>query len=222
MSTRNAAVRLVNRHLTYHHLRALRKVQTFECSRCIELIFVFLVVPERKREASSSIQGLPPSKKIKSGISNRSPTIGVVNAPSHIVGDRPGVPPIAGVEPWESLTIDCDPIELFENVVTCVSSGNMDKAVGYVLGAIKLFRGQRFKPDKIIYNSLLLICQCKPSLFINENVCNAIVTVIRRDISTGFKTPNKGNIYTHILFVNLLTRAFDDVFHWPEVFVKVR
>ncbi|KAF2879696.1 hypothetical protein ILUMI_26472 [Ignelater luminosus] len=176
--------------------------------------------PERKREASSSnLQSVPPSKKIKNNIPGRTPGIGGSGNSSHIP-DRAG-PAVAGTEPWEVLVTDCEPAELFDSVITCVNAGNTDKAVSYILGAVKALRGQRFKPCKVLYNSILLVCQCKGSLFTNEQVVNAVVSSLRREIAAGFKSPNKGNIYTQILLINLLVNAFGDVLQWPEAFVKL-
>lgn len=72
-----------------------------------------------------------------------------------------------------------------------------------------------------MYLSLFLACNCKPSLFTNENIVAAILSVIRRDVTSGFKGINKTNTYFHILFMNLLTYAFAEVGHWPDSFVKV-
>lgn len=93
--------------------------------------------------------------------------------------------------------------------------------MGYIIGAVKSIRTQRFKPCKILYNSILLTCQCKPTLFINDNVVSAIISALRRDIAAGFKTTSKGNVYNQILFVNMLLHGFGDTVHWPEIFVKV-
>ncbi|KAK4876341.1 hypothetical protein RN001_012763 [Aquatica leii] len=174
-------------------------------------------IPERKREASSSsLQSASTSKKIKSSISGRSAPIGSSSS-SHTSTERAGT----AAEPWETFALECESSELFDNVITLANAGNVDKAVSYILGAIKAFKGQRFKPCKILYNGILLVCQCKPTLFTNENVVNAVVSSIRREIAAGIKSPNKGNIYTQILLINLMVHAFGDVLQWPEAFVKL-
>lgn len=94
--------------------------------------------------------------------------------------------------------------------------------VSYILGVIRSLKGQRTKICKIVYLSLLLTCSCKPTLFTNENIIAAVVSVLRRDVTSGVKGNNKTNAYFHILFMNLVTHAFADVGHWPDVFVKVR
>lgn len=73
----------------------------------------------------------------------------------------------------------------------------------------------------MIYSSLLLICHCRPNLFTNEHVVNAIISSMRRDITAGLKTPTKNNSSNQMLFINILLFAFNEVEHWPEVFVKV-
>lgn len=34
-----------------------------------------------------------------------------------------------GVEPWESLALECESSDLFENIMSCLNVGNSDKAV---------------------------------------------------------------------------------------------
>ncbi|KAK9886100.1 hypothetical protein WA026_014889 [Henosepilachna vigintioctopunctata] len=166
-----------------------------------------------KREGSSSNLANVPSKKLK------------VTLP----GARPSaVLPLlsternqSGSEPWESLALECEITDLFENIINNFNIGNTEKAVGYVLGAIKSIRIQRFKLCKITYTSLLLSCGCKPIIFTNDNVLAAIISVIRKDVNSGFKATNKSNSYIHILLINLLMHAYSDVGHWPELFVKL-
>lgn len=92
--------------------------------------------------------------------------------------------------------------------------------MSYILGAIRALRSQRFKPCKVLSNSLLLACQCMPSLFANEHVVLALVNSLRKDVS-GLKTTNKSNIFLNIMFVNVLVKAFADLTNWPDIFVKV-
>lgn len=102
-----------------------------------------------------------------------------------------------------------------------VHTGNNDKAVSYILGAIRTLRGQRFKPCKILSNTMLLACQCMPSLFVNEHVVLALVNSLRKDVTGSLKATNKSNIFLNIMFVNLLVRAFSEQPNWPDIFVKV-
>ncbi|EEZ98703.1 integrator complex subunit 1 [Tribolium castaneum] len=170
------------------------------------------VTDKLKREGTSSSLTVPPSKKMKVAIP----------------GSRPGpstssILPVErmGVEPWEALAVDCETSDLFESIMAAVNAGNTDKAVGYVLGVIRSLKTQRTKICKVVYLSLLLTCSCKPQLFTNENIIAAIVNVLRRDVTSGFKGVNKTNSYFHMLFINLLTHAFTDVAQWPEIFVKI-
>ncbi|XP_018336442.1 integrator complex subunit 1 isoform X3 [Agrilus planipennis] len=177
-------------------------------------------LPDRKREgSSSSLQSLPPSKKLKVPV--RQPSIG---GSSILPVDR-GTPPSSGAEPWETMAQECDSCDIFETVMNLIQGGNTEKSVSYVLGAIKALKGQRegqrFKPCKVLYNSILLICQCKPSLFTNEYIVSALVSSLRRDIAVGYKSATKGNAYNQILYINTLMHAFAEVLQWPEVFVKL-
>ncbi|KAL3270064.1 hypothetical protein HHI36_009122 [Cryptolaemus montrouzieri] len=136
-----------------------------------------------KREASSSSLTSVPSKKLKVAIPGARST----GVSSHMPTERN----LSGVEPWEALALECEIPDLFENIMNAFNAGNNDKAVGYILGAIKSIRSQRFKLCKITYSTLLLCCGCKPTLFVNDNIVAAIISVIRRDVNVGFKSTNK-------------------------------
>ncbi|KAI4461631.1 hypothetical protein MML48_5g00000815 [Holotrichia oblita] len=176
--------------------------------------------PERKREvSSSSLQPVPPPKKMKVTLPNRPPGVAVPGLSNLLPADRSLGQ--VGSEPWENLSVDCDPCDLTELVLNNAQLGNLEKAVGYILGGIRGLRTQRLKPCKLLYSSLLLTCHCRPNLFTNEHVVNAIISSMRRDITAGLKTPTKNNSSNQILFINTLIYAFNDVEHWPEIFVKL-
>lgn len=173
---------------------------------------------DRKREGNpASLSSIPPPKKMKVTVPGRSAVVPGSSMPSVLPIDRTSSP---GIEPWELMALDCEASELFELVSNQIIAGNMDKAAQYILGAIRSLRNQRFKPCKMQYNSLLLICQCRPTVYTNEHILNAMISSLRKDI-VATKATNKGNIYNQILFINILLHAFDDVAHWPEMFLKV-
>ncbi|KAK9737777.1 Protein of unknown function (DUF3677) [Popillia japonica] len=176
--------------------------------------------PERKREvSSSSLQPVPPPKKMKVNLPNRPPGVAVAGMSTLLPSDRSLGQ--VGSEPWENLAVDCDPCDLTELVLNNAQLGHLEKAVAYILGGIRGLRTQRLKPCKLLYSSLLLICHCRPNLFTNDHVVNAIISSMRRDITAGLKTPTKNNSSNQILFINTLIYAFNDVEHWPEIFVKL-
>ncbi|KAI4461611.1 hypothetical protein MML48_5g00012025 [Holotrichia oblita] len=158
-------------------------------------------------------------KKMKVTLPNRPPGVAVPGLSNLLPADRSLGQ--VGSEPWENLSVDCDPCDLTELVLNNAQLGNLEKAVGYILGGIRGLRTQRLKPCKLLYSSLLLTCHCRPNLFTNEHVVNAIISSMRRDITAGLKTPTKNNSSNQILFINTLIYAFNDVEHWPEIFVKL-
>lgn len=93
--------------------------------------------------------------------------------------------------------------------------------VGYLLGLIKNLKSQRSKPCKLTYGLFFLLCTCKPAIFMNEYVTNALVGIVRRDVNSGLKSINKSNSHLHQMILNLLTQAFSEVTNWPEIFLKV-
>jgi hypothetical protein len=82
-------------------------------------------VPDKlKREgSSSSLSGVPPSKKMKVALPGARTGIAGTSTSSMIPLER------MGVEPWEALAVDCESADLFENIMSAVNSGNNEKAV---------------------------------------------------------------------------------------------
>lgn len=68
---------------------------------------------------------------------------------------------------------------------------------------------------------MFLVASCKPEIYMNDYVMNAMIGIIRRDVTAGLKGINKTNPYVHQSFLNLLAHAFADVSTWPETFLKV-
>ncbi|XP_074031571.1 integrator complex subunit 1 [Leptinotarsa decemlineata] len=178
-------------------------------------------VDKLKREAtSSSLTPVNPAKKLKGNLPGTRPGISGAAGSSLLSLDRLGGGS-AGVEPWESMVIDCDISDMFENVGAQISNDNTEKAVGYILALIKNLKNQRSKPCKVAYTVFFLVGTCKPSLYTNEFVVNAILSVLRRDVNAGLKAINKSNPYVHQIFLNLLAHAYSEVNNWPEMFVKL-
>jgi integrator complex subunit 1 len=90
--------------------------------------------------------------------------------------------------------------------------------VGYICGAIKTLKQQRFKPDASLIQSLIYLSKIKCPVFTNEYITSALCSVLRRDPNLAFKTKNA---LLPVLATNLLMRAYQDSKRWPEVFVKV-
>ncbi|KAJ8945121.1 hypothetical protein NQ318_001586 [Aromia moschata] len=174
-------------------------------------------VDKLKREASSSgLTPVPPSKKMKVNLPGaRTLPAGSGLLPIDLMGGSS-----AGAEPWEALAIDCDINDLFENVVNQVTSENNDKAVGYILGLIKNLKNQRSKPCKVAYAVFFFVGTCKPSIYTNEYVVNAMLSILRRDVNAGLKGV-KSNPQVHQIFLNLISHAYSEINNWPEMFVKL-
>lgn len=84
--------------------------------------------PERKREvSSSSLQPVPPPKKMKVNLPNRPPGVAVAGMSTLLPSDRSLGQ--VGSEPWENLAVDCDPCDLTELVLNNAQLGHLEKAV---------------------------------------------------------------------------------------------
>ncbi|KAJ8965278.1 hypothetical protein NQ314_004241 [Rhamnusium bicolor] len=178
-------------------------------------------VDKLKRDASSSgLPPIPPSKKIKVNLPGTRPGISGASSSGLLPIDRMGSGS-TGIEPWEALAIDCDVNDLFETVVTQITNENTDKAVGYILGLVKNLKNQRSKPCKVAYTVFFLVGTCKPSIYTNEYVVNAMLSILRRDVNAGLKGVNKSNPQIHQIFLNLISHAYSEISNWPEIFVKL-
>lgn len=80
---------------------------------------------DRKREASSSsLQVTSSAKKLKTNVPGRPQ--GLPSTPL-LPSERIGAQPSA--EPWEALVAECEPQDLFDNIMNNAHGGNVDKAV---------------------------------------------------------------------------------------------
>lgn len=78
---------------------------------------------------------------------------------------------------------------------------------------------QRLKPD--LFWSLLIAARQYPTLFHNEEVINALCSILTCH-STASTKQRQYNIVAAITSVNLLMASHDRLITWPEAFVKVK
>lgn len=88
-----------------------------------------------------------------------------------------------------------------------------------MIGAIRLLKTQRWKPDPILCHGLLYLAKLKPSIFCNEQVMHALCGLLKREQGTAFKS--KGNPLVFVLASNLLYIGYKDEKSWPNFFIKV-
>ncbi|XP_063229314.1 integrator complex subunit 1 isoform X2 [Bacillus rossius redtenbacheri] len=124
-----------------------------------------------------------------------------------------------GAEAWEMVALECEPCDLVQSVKEASDLDEGDRVVGLLCGAIRSLRGQRWKPDPVLYMGLIYLGRVLPSLFASDCVCNALCSLLRRDTSHSFKS--KGNPLVPVLAANLLLRGFQDKLVWPESFIKL-
>lgn len=121
-------------------------------------------------------------------------------------------------EPWEQIAIDCEASELVETILVDIDQHDNDHAMGLLCGAIRLLSSSRTKNDPILTLSLLYLAKLKPSLFCNDKVTSALISILRRDSQYAFK--NRANPTAHIVACNLLARGYHDKKQWPELFLR--
>lgn len=167
-------------------------------------------VPDRKRDAPTP-PGVLPAKKPKLTV-----LAGSSQASRSIESGSSGGSSSTHLEYWEQIARDCDPADLVHSVLSAIDKQDSDTVVALLCGAIKTLT-QR-KSDSILTYSLLYLAKLRPTLFCNETVTSALISILKRDPQHTFKSRN--NPSTHILAANLLSRGYHNKPNWPEKFVK--
>lgn len=140
------------------------------------------------------------------------------SAPSRTVSIEPTSSTTApSTEYWEQIAQECDSVELVQSVLTAIDRQDSDQVVALLCGAIKSLT-QRPKMETTQSLSLLYLAKLRPSMFCNEIVTSALLSILRRDVTPSFKARN--NPSTHILAANLLARGYHNKSQWPESFVR--
>uniref|UniRef100_A0A2H8TLT6 Integrator complex subunit 1 n=1 Tax=Melanaphis sacchari TaxID=742174 RepID=A0A2H8TLT6_9HEMI len=119
---------------------------------------------------------------------------------------------------WEQMCIEVDSIDLIESLSYSVQNQENLKAVGLLFGAFKIMHTQRLKPE--LFWSLLIAARQFPTLFHNEEIINALCSILTCH-STASTKQRQYNIVAAVTSVNLLMVSHDKLVLWPEAFVKV-
>uniref|UniRef100_A0A1B6EU77 Uncharacterized protein n=1 Tax=Cuerna arida TaxID=1464854 RepID=A0A1B6EU77_9HEMI len=164
---------------------------------------------DRKREGVQPTTLLPP-KKAKLTHSSTVVSGGIVRSSSVTAQDNS--------DAWEAFALDFDPPEFISLISDASVVNDHEKVIGYICGAVRTLKQQRFKPDASIIQSLLYLCKIKAPIFTNEYIMSALCSVLRRDPSYTFKSKNA---LLPVLATNMLMRAYQDSKRWPQIFVKL-
>lgn len=174
---------------------------------------------DRKREASSTLTANV-VKKPKLAITSVTSSIhstAFVSASSRTSDGASSSSTAQSLEYWEQVAQECDGSELVQSVLTAIDRQDSDQVVALLCGAIKSIT-MRPKLDNSQSLSLLYLAKLRPSMFCNEVVTQALLSILRRDATPSFKTRN--NPSAHILAANLLARGYHNKTQWPESFVR--
>lgn len=167
-------------------------------------------LPDRKREATSA---LPSSAAKKPKL----PNLGGTSSTHSSTRSSDAPSSSTTQEYWEQVAIECDASDLVQSVLTAIDRQDSDQVVGLLCGAIKALTA-RSKPESVLSLSLLYLAKVRSSMFCNETVTAALLSILRRDSQHAFKGRN--NPSTHILAANLLARGYHNKTQWPEKFVR--
>lgn len=173
---------------------------------------------DRKREATSTLTSNV-TKKPKLAISSVSSSIHSTGftATSNRTSDTTNNTAAQNLEQWEQVAQECDGSELVQSVLTAIDRQDSDQVVALLCGAIKSIT-MRTKLDHSQSLSLLYLAKLRPSMFCNEVITQALLSILRRDSTPSFKT--RSNPSTHILAANLLARGYHNKTQWPDIFVR--
>lgn len=184
---------------------------------------------DRKREATTSLSGGVPKKPklpnlsgVSSSSSSTSSGTSLLGHTSHSsahsgrISDST-VASLSQQEYWEQIAQECDPSELAQSVLAAIDRQDSNQVVALLCGGIKTLAA-RNKSESMLSLSLLYLAKLRPSLFCNEVVTTALLSILRRDSQHAFKGRN--NPTAHILAANLLARGYHNKTQWPEKFIR--
>lgn len=177
-------------------------------------------VTDRKREASATLAANVTKKAKLSTLSSVTSSLHstTFNAPNRTAtSDATSSNTAQNIEYWEQVAQECDGSELVQSVLTAIDRQDSDQVVALLCGAIKSV-ATRPKLENTQSLSLLYLAKLRPSMFCNEIVTSALLSILRRDSQPSFKV--RSNPSTHILAANLLARGYHNKTQWPESFVR--
>lgn len=173
---------------------------------------------DRKREApstlTSNVAKKPKLPNLGVSSSMHSASFSTVARPT---SDASSSSTSQNLEYWEQVAQECDPLDLVQSVLTSIDRQDSEQVVALLCGAIKTL-ASRPKIETPHSLSLLYLAKLRPSLFCNEVVTTALLSILRRDSQPSFKV--RSNPSTHILAANLLARGYHNKTQWPETFVR--
>lgn len=178
------------------------------------------LVTDRKREASATLAANVTKKAKLSTLSSVTSSLHstTFNAPNRTAtSDATSSNTAQNIEYWEQVAQECDGSELVQSVLTAIDRQDSDQVVALLCGAIKSV-ATRPKLENTQSLSLLYLAKLRPSMFCNEVVTSALLSILRRDSQPSFKV--RSNPSTHILAANLLARGYHNKTQWPESFVR--
>lgn len=174
-------------------------------------------VSDRKREATSTLTSNVAKKPKLPNLSGTSS----IHSTAFTASTRPSDASTSAsqnLEYWEQVAQECDPVDLVQSVLTSIDRQDSDQVVALLCGAIKSL-AVRPKLETAQSLSLLYLAKIRPSMFCNEVVTSALISILRRDSQPSFKM--RSNPSTHILAANLLARGYHNKTQWPESFVRL-
>ena len=59
---------------------------------------------------------------------------------------------------------------------------------GLILGAVKMLKSQRAKPDPVLYLSLMHLSKSRDYLFQTKDIIDAFCSLLRRDVKEAYKS----------------------------------
>lgn len=122
---------------------------------------------------------------------------------------------------WEQVAVESEPPDLVGAVMAAIDQQDSDAVLALICGAIRAVVSPRIKPDNVLFLSLLYLSKLRPSLFCNETITVAMLSILRREATTHAPFKGRPNPSNQVLAANLLARGYHNRSAWPERFVRI-
>jgi integrator complex subunit 1 len=124
---------------------------------------------------------------------------------------------------WEdAINTECEnSVDLISAVLQATEKQDVDKIVSLVCSALKSLSNAKVKNDPILVMSLLYLGKIRPAIFANDNITNALISLLKTDPQHSVRHTPKHNNTIFVMAANLLARGHYDKKKWPEIFLKI-
>jgi integrator complex subunit 1 len=158
-------------------------------------------------------------KRDSGGTSTSAPTASTSKKPRIATSSTKETAPSS----WEdAINTECEhSVDLISAVLQATEKQDVDKIVSLVCSSLKSLSSAKIKNDPILVMSLLYLGKIRPAIFANDNITNALISLLKTDPQHSVRHTPKHNNTIFVMAANLLARGHYDKKKWPEIFLKI-